>query len=73
MNNLESIFSHISEKYNFIGEGEDKQGNLYKFCNYSTTIQVLPSWIDIIKSKFPNFSIYHLYLNYYSIGFNKKY
>lgn len=72
MNNLEGILSHIEESSSFIGVGKDKEDNSYSYWNYSTTIQMLPSWEQVIKTKFPTFSIYHIYSNYYLIGFNKS-
>jgi len=69
---MKDIIQSISESYSFVGEGVDMKGNPYTFEKYSLTIQVLPSCVEELKKYFPNFSIFPLYLNYYTVGFNKK-
>ena len=63
---------NITDDCNFVGIGKNKDGITFLYENYSSTINAMPSEIDYLKNKLPNFSFNHIYLNYYIVGFNKK-
>lgn len=69
---LQDIINTITVSSSFVGEDIDKSGNRYTFQNYSITVQLLPSWVEKIKEEFKSFSITHLFLDYYIIGFGKS-
>ena len=72
MNNIETLIKDILIDYNFIGNSYDKKGNFTgHHYLYSKTIQLLPTQINIIKNKLPNFTLSHLYGTWYIVGFNK--
>lgn len=69
---MQELFNSILSDYEFVGESYDKKGNfLGYYYLYSKTVQLFPSQVEILKNKFPNFNIHHLYLNWYIIGFKK--
>jgi hypothetical protein len=68
---LQNIIKDISSAYSFVGIGIDKNEKEYSFCDYSITVQLLPSWEKEIRRNFPSFNVTNIFSNYYLVGFDK--
>ena len=73
-NRIDELSLKINKAAEFVGDTYDKQGNLIgHWVNYSLTFNMFPSEVEVIKNKFPQYNLSHLYSNYYIIGFNKSF